>query len=175
MKIFKRILVVAVLLTVAVVASKIGDKATGWQPPPPRAIPAGATLVQGAIAPTKEKAAELGFDMLKKWTYIEGKTPIPEFIRAFDGKTVKMTGYMMPLSDIKEIKSFVLVPSLFGCCYGQPPAVNHVIVVKMAGDTKAKFFDDVIQVRGTFHSGEEKQDGYLVSLYHIDADSVVAQ
>jgi hypothetical protein len=176
MKVFKRILIVLVIFGVAVIAGKLSDWATGRQPPPPRAIPAGATLVEGAPTEAKkEKFLKLDFDVLKKWTYVEGKTPIPGFIRVFDGKTVQMTGYMMPLSDIKDIKSFILVPSLFGCCYGQPPAVNHVVVVKMAGDTRTKFYDDVIHVRGQFHCGEEKQDGYLVSLYHIDADQVVAQ
>jgi hypothetical protein len=176
MKILKRLLIVAALLGIAVVAGKLSDWAMGRKPPPPRAVPAGATLVEGAPTEVKkEKTVTLDFDVLKKWTYVEGKTPIPDFIRTFDGKNVTMTGYMMPLSDIKDIRSFVLVPSLFGCCYGQPPAVNHVVLVKMAGDTRTKFYDDVIKVRGQFHCGEEKQEGYLVSLYRIDADSVVAQ
>ena len=176
MKYLKRILVVAALFGVAAFAGKLSDWVTGRPPPTPRAVPAGATLVEGATVNAKRpKAIPLEFDVLKKWTYVEGKTPIPAFIRVFEGKTVVMTGYMMPLSDIKNIKSFVLVPSLFGCCYGQPPAVNHVVLVKMVGDTTAKFFDDTIKVRGTFHCGEEKQDGYMVSLYRIDADEVVAK
>jgi hypothetical protein len=113
---------------------------------------------------------------LKTWTYVEERhTPIPPFIQKYDGKTVEMIGYMMPLSDIKEIKTFVLVPSLFGCCYGQPPSVNHVVLVRMAGGATSKFYDDKIRVRGQFHCGEEKEDGSLISLYHIDADGVVAE
>ena len=114
----------------------------------------------------------LSFDVLKKWTYIEGKTQIPDFIRAFDGKTVDITGYMMALDTFDNIKSFILVPSLFGCCYGQPPAVNHVVMVKMAGGKRAKYFEDAIRVRGRFHCGEEKYEGELLSLYRIDADMV---
>jgi hypothetical protein len=118
----------------------------------------------------------LSFDLLKKWTYVAGKaTTIPDFIRAFDGKNVEMNGYMMLLNSAVNIRSFVLVPSLFGCCYGQPPAVNHIVLVNMADDKTAKYFEDAVRVRGRFNCGEAKQDGELLSLYWIDADVVVAK
>jgi hypothetical protein len=123
----------------------------------------------------KERPVALSFDVLKKWTYVAGKTPIPDFIRVFDGKNVEMTGYMMPLNTVKDIKSFILVPSLFGCCYGQPPAVNHIVLVNMADGKTSQYFEDAVRVRGQFHCGEEKQDGELLSLYRIDADEVVAK
>jgi len=172
----KRILIVVALFGVATVAGKLSDWTMGRPPPMPRAVAAGASLVEGATVTEKtQKAVTLDFDVLKKWTYVEGKTPIPGFISVFEGKEVVMTGYMMPLSDIKDIKSFVLVPSLWGCCYGQPPAANHIVLVKMAGGATAKFFDDQVKVRGIFHCGEERQDGFLVSLYRIDADEVAAK
>jgi hypothetical protein len=120
----------------------------------------------------EDRPIALSFDVLKKWTYVEGKTPVPDFIRAFDGKSVDMTGYMMALDTVDDIRSFILMPSLFGCCYGQPPAVNHVVLVKMAGKKRAKYFEDAVRVRGRFHCSEEKQDGELLSLYRIDADEV---
>lgn len=123
----------------------------------------------------KDRPVILSFDVLKKWTYVEGKTPIPDFIRAFDGKDVEMTGYMMPLDTYDDIRSFILMPSLFGCCFGQPPAVNHVVLVKMAGNRRAKYFDGAVRVRGRFHCGEEKKDIELLSLYRIDADEVVGK
>ena len=176
MKYLKRILIVLALFVVATVAGKISDWTMGRPPPRPPAVPSGASLVEGAPSTDKkQKALPLEFDVLKKWTYVEGKTPIPPFIRVFEGKPVMMTGYMMPLSEVKNIKSFVLVPSLWGCCYGQPPAANHIVLVNMAGDATAKFFGDQVKVRGVFHCGEERQDGYLVSLYRIDADEVVAK
>jgi len=123
----------------------------------------------------KDRPIVLSFEDLKKWTYVEGKTPIPDFIRAFDGKSVYMTGYMMPLNSVKNIRSFVFVPSLFGCCYGQPPAVNHIVLVNMTEGKTAKYFENAVRVRGQFHCGEEKLDGELLSLYRIDADNVVAK
>ena len=176
MKYLNRILIVVGLFGVAAVAGKLSDWTMGRPPPTPPAVPSGTSLVEGGTAKDKkQKALPLAFDVLKKWTYVEGKTPIPGFIRVFEGKPVVMTGYMMPLSDIKDVKSFVLVPSLWGCCYGQPPAANHIVLVKMAGGATAKFFDDQVKVRGIFHCGEERQDGFLVSLYRIDADEVAAK
>ena len=141
------------------------------------AVPAGAELTRNSSPSDGRRKGErpvmLSFELLKKWTYVEGQTPIPDFIRAFDGKNVYMTGYMMPLITVKNIRSFILAPSLFGCCYGQPPAVNHIVLVSMADGKTAKYFEDPIRVSGQFHCGEEKLDGELLSLYRIDADEVV--
>ena len=142
-------------------------------------------LAQGAVpsvaassSPSDQEDARyprLTFDTLKSWTYIEGKTPIPDFIKKLDGKNIEMIGFMMPLSEVKNITQFLLVPSLWGCCYGQPPAVNHIVVVKMPPGQTTKFFNDVIRIRGKFNVGETKQDGYLVSLYVLTVERIDGQ
>ena len=121
------------------------------------------------------KVIRLSFATLKAWVYVAGKTPIPANIKKLDGKNVEMVGYMMSLSDVKGISEFVLVPALWGCCYGQPPMVNHVVLVKMAPNKTIEYFSGEIRVRGLFSSGEVRQDGYLVSLYQIAATEVVTQ
>jgi len=178
MKKDKRILTWIVLCVLVLVLSFLSDFMPGrphkWTTLTP---PTGATATLKEPSrdggEKEDRPVALSFEILKKWTYVEGKTPIPDFIRAFDGKTVDMTGYMMPLNTVKNIRSFVFVPSLFGCCYGQPPAVNHIVLVKMADGKTAKYFEDPVRVRGRFHCGEEKEEGELLSLYRIDADEVV--
>ena len=123
--------------------------------------------------PSNGQYYKLTFDVLKHWTYVEGKTPVPAFIKVFDKQNVEMLGYMMPLNDVDNIKEFVLVPSLWGCCYGQPPAVNHIVAVKMPPGQTTKFYSNPIQVKGRFSVGETKQDGYLVSLYVLTVDKIV--
>ncbi len=115
----------------------------------------------------------LRFEVLKRWTYVEGKTEFPAFIKALDGKRIEMLGYMMPLTEIENIKEFLLVPSLWGCCYGQPPAINHIVAVKMPAGKTAKFYSGPIQVNGQFRVSETKQDGYVVSLYVLTPDKIV--
>jgi len=134
-----------------------------------------SSAASAAVDPQDSRYTRLSFDTLKSWTYIEGKTPIPDFIKKLDGKEIEMIGFMMPLSEVKNITEFILVPSLWGCCYGQPPAVNHIVVVKMPPGQTTKFANDVIRVRGHFNVGETKQDGYLVSLYVLTADKIDSQ
>ena len=147
-------------------------------------LPATYSFLQqqaGAQKPTAgpaDPAIEAGYDrltfeVLKNWTYVEGKSEFPKFIKALDGKPVEMLGYMMPLTEIDHIKEFLLVPSLWGCCYGQPPAVNHIIAVKMPAGQTAKFYSGPIRINGRFHVGETKQDGYVVSLYVLTPDKIV--
>ena len=141
----------------------------------PQAGPPGSTASSSGRGESDRSFTKLGFDTLKSWTYVEGKTPIPDFIKKLDGKDIEMTGFMMPLSEVNDITEFLLVPSLWGCCYGQPPAVNHIVVVKMPAGRLAKFYNDPIRVRGRFNVGETKQDGYLVSLYVLTAERIDGQ
>ena len=123
---------------------------------------------------TNGTPVKLSFDLLKSWTYVESKkTPIPETITKLDGKRVEMIAYMMPLTEFDNAKQFLLVPYLWGCCYGEPPAVNHMIVAQMTGGKTAKFSSDEIKVRGIFHCGEVREDGDLVGLYRIDVEEIV--
>jgi len=123
---------------------------------------------------TNAVPVKLSFDLLKSWTYVESKkTPIPETITKLDGRRVEMVAYMMPLTEIDKIKEFLLVPYLWGCCYGEPPAVNHMVVAQMTGGKTAKFSSDEIKVRGIFHCGEVREDGDLVGLYRIEVEDIV--
>lgn len=154
--------IVVLLLTIVSAQQRMIEKKNaqmgGDGPPSP-------AMMKAMVEKPKEGFERLSFDVLRSWTYVEGKTPIPPEIKALDGKNVEMLGFMMPLTEVKNIKEFLLVPSLYGCCYGQPPAPNHMVVVKMPEGKTSKFMQDVIRVRGNFKVGETRQEGYLVSLY----------
>jgi hypothetical protein len=122
--------------------------------------------------PSSGRYTTLPFDDLRNWTYIPGKTSIPESVMAFDGKPVQMAGFMMPLTQAKEVTEFLLVPYLWGCCFGAPPAPNHMVLVDMAVGKTTEFLNVPVIVRGTFHAGEIRRDGALISLYRLDADEV---
>jgi len=122
--------------------------------------------------PSDSRYTTLPFDDLRNWTYIDSKTPIPDQIMAFDGKPVQMAGFMMPLTRARDITEFLFVPYLWGCCYGAPPAPNHMVLVDMADGKSIQFLNTPVCVRGKFHAGEIRRDGALISLYRIDADEV---
>ncbi len=157
----------------------------------PRALPRGTSLLAQGISSnrmqyaslttdtgetkTRGKFTSLSFDTLGGWTYIEGKTPIPDDVKKYDKQEVEMSGFMMPLTQTEKVSEFMLIQALWGCCYGRPPAVNHVVMVKMKGGQQVKFYPEPIRVRGKFSVGETKQDGYLVSLYRLEADDIEAK
>lgn len=118
---------------------------------------------------------KLKFNLLGSWTYTEGKTPIPEKVRALDGKRVEITGFMMPINEPQRLTRFIVVQSLWGCCFGQTPAVNHVIVVTMEPGKVVNFYPDPVRVTGVFSVGETREEGYLISIYRLVGDKVTVR
>jgi hypothetical protein len=79
---------------------------------------------------------------------------------------------MIPLDQAENIAEFALVPSLFSCCFGQPPQVQHTIVVHCAKGKAVNYYPDELTVEGTLHVREKKDEGYVVSVFEVDANSV---
>jgi hypothetical protein len=97
---------------------------------------------------------------------------IPKDVTQLTGVTVRTRGYMIPLDQAENIGEFALVPSLFACCFGQPPQVQHTIVVHLPKDKAVNYFPDELQVEGTLTVQEKKDEGYIVSIFDMDATSV---
>ena len=97
---------------------------------------------------------------------------IPKDVQALTGSTVRLTGYMIPLDQADKIKQFVLVPDLFACCFGQPPQVQHSIIVSCPDGKAVSYFPDEIQVEGKLKVEEKKDDGFIVSIFEINCTSV---
>ena len=89
-----------------------------------------------------------------------------------DGKTVLMTGFMLPIDEVENIKEFLLVQSLWSCCYGQPPDINGLVRVVMQGGQKVQYQYDPIKVIGTFVIKPNYDDDYCVDIYTLKADTV---
>ena len=64
---------------------------------------------------------------------------------------------------------------VWGCCFGQAPAPNHIIVVNMQEGKTVDFYPDPVKVIGTFSVGETREEGYLVSIYQITGQKVIAK
>ncbi len=99
---------------------------------------------------------------------------IPSDVLRLDGCHFKTTGYMIPLDQAESISEFALVPSLFACCFGQPPQIQHTIVVHCPKSKAVSYFPDELIVEGTLHVKEVKDGGFIVSIYQMDASSVRA-
>jgi hypothetical protein len=190
----QKLVVILAVVLVAILGSAmtqkflLGHKITSVNP---MALPKGTSLLAQGVEPeraqyaslatdtgetqAKGKHTRLSFDTLGNWTYLEGKTPIPDDVKNYDGQEVELSGFMMPLTQAEKISEFMMIQALWNCCYGKAPAVNHVVMVKMKEGQSVKYYPQPIRVRGKFHVGETREDGYLLSLYRLDAEDIQAR
>lgn len=97
---------------------------------------------------------------------------IPEDVKALQGSRVRINGYMIPMDQAEAITQFALVPSLFACCFGQPPQLQHTIVVNCPKGKAVSYFADEIVVDGALKVEEKREDGFIISIFEIDCTSV---
>jgi hypothetical protein len=65
-------------------------------------------------------------------------------------KTLRLRGYAVPVevSDFDNIKEFILVPTLFGCCQGPPPDTNQIIEVTLSKPVGFDKLSDAVYLAG---------------------------
>ena len=97
---------------------------------------------------------------------------IPEDVKKLNGARIRVRGFMIPLDQADNISHFSLVPSLFACCFGQPPQIQHQIVVHTPKGKAVGYYPDEIVCEGTLKVEEKKDDGYIVSVFEMDVSSV---
>jgi hypothetical protein len=126
-------------------------------------------------APKSGEVLEMAIKELGNFEYNqETGGNIPADVKALTGSTIRLRGYMIPMDQAENITQFALVPSLFACCFGQPPQIQHTIVVNCPKGKAVTYFPDEILVEGKLTVQEKKDDGYVVSLFEIEAGSVKA-
>ncbi len=126
-------------------------------------------------APQPGQVLQLPIKELGNFDYdAENGGNIPKDVTSLEGITFRTNGYMIPLDQAESISEFALVPSLFACCYGQPPQIQHTIVVHCPKGKALNYFPDELVVEGTLHVKEQKDGGFIVSIFQMDADSVKA-
>ena len=124
-------------------------------------------------APKPGGVTDLAIKELGNFDYdIEKGGNIPADIKALNGTRFRTRGYMIPLDQAESITEFALVPSLFACCFGQPPQIQHTLVVHCPKGKAVSYFPDEISVEGTLKVQEKKDDGYIISIFEIDVLSV---
>ena len=98
---------------------------------------------------------------------------IPAEVRALSEKTVKLSGFMLPMKfEGKLTTDFLLLRNQSLCCYGVPPKITEWVNVRMAGKGVRAVLDQSVMVCGTFHVGEVRENGDLVGIYRLDGESL---
>ena len=93
-------------------------------------------------------------------------------MKKLSGSRIRVQGFMIPLDQADNISHFALVPSLFACCFGQPPQIQHQIVVHTPKGKAVSYFPDEIVCEGALKVEEKKDDGYIVSVFEMEVSSV---
>jgi|JRYL01.1.fsa_nt_gb hypothetical protein len=114
----------------------------------------------------------LPFDELTSWPYEDGLKGMPKRIKDLSGKKVLMTGFMLPIDEVQNIKEFLLVQSLWACCYGQPPDIHGIIRVVMPKGKTTDYFFDPLKIIGTFKVEATVMDGYCVDIFQLHVESI---
>lgn len=114
----------------------------------------------------------LPFDELTSWPYEDGLKGMPKRIKDLSGKKVLMTGFMLPIDEVQNIKEFLLVQSLWSCCYGSPPDIHGIVRVVMPKGKTTDYYFDPLKITGTFRIEATMMDGYCVDIYQLHVDTL---
>lgn len=145
------------------------------------AIPEGSTdydpsTLQPRTPIAAPKEGEIpGFGILNfaNFTFDPEKSKdIPKDIKAWDGKKIRLRGFIIPFTQAQSITDFALVPTLGSCCFGQPPGVQHVIVSRVANGGKLTFMPDEVWCEGTIKVDLKREDGYTFQVFKFEVTSV---
>jgi len=125
------------------------------------------------VAPTGGQPYVITMKELRNFEYDPDKGGnIPEDVKKLTGTKIRVQVFMIPLDQADNISHFSLVPSLFACCFGQPPQIQHTIVVQCPAGKAVSYYPDEIAVEGTLGVKEKREDGYIVSVFEMTASSV---
>jgi hypothetical protein len=123
-------------------------------------------------APPPGEVLEISIKELGNFDYDPEKGGIPDDVKKLSGSTVRLAGFMIPSDQADKITKFNLVPSLFSCCFGQPPQVQHTIVITCPKGKTVTYTPDQVTVEGVLEVDEKKDDGYVVSLFRVELNSL---
>ncbi|HEU4580146.1 MAG TPA: DUF3299 domain-containing protein [Polyangiaceae bacterium] len=122
-----------------------------------------------------EGYTKLDWKHMGGFRYVEGG-PLPADISALDGSNVGVAGFILTLGETERMHEFILLESLWGCCFGAVPELNQTIVVRLAPDHAFDYTAAPVLITGKLEVGEEKQGGFVASLYRIvDASATPLQ
>ncbi len=115
---------------------------------------------------------DMAIKELANFLYDPAVGGVPADVLAYDGHVVRLRGFMLPLTQADTITRFALVPSLFSCCFGQPPGVEHTIGVTCQEGKAVQLVPDEVVVQGVLHVKEQREEGFTYSIFEMTATSV---
>ena len=117
---------------------------------------------------TKADPIPIDVDLLGAWEFrYDLDDPFPPFLHQFNGKVVKITGFMLPDIEFEEISQFHLVRSLWGCCFGAPPRVNEMVRAEVPAALRMDYTYNTLELIGTLEVVFAMEDGLIEDPYRL--------
>lgn len=127
-------------------------------------------LLLGLLACLGNDPIAVGFGKLAGFDYTEGMT-LPTEVTALDEKVVTMRGFMRrEVPGSGPMNAFLLVNDACGCT--GTPKMNEIVFCTLPDGVTTDEKTGLVTVTGKLYVGEEKEEGVVVMLYQMDADSV---
>lgn len=96
----------------------------------------------------------------------------PAVVTEFEGKRVRIGGYVVPLDfDATSVKEFLLVPFVGACIHVPPPPANQIVYIKVDKGFELREMFDPVYVTGMMQT-EVTFTGLAEAGYVIAAESV---
>ncbi len=100
---------------------------------------------------------------------------IPERIRGMSRQKVAVTGFMLPVQLKGNLATeFLILANRSACCYGIAPDINQWIIARAKNGGVQPLMDVPVTALGTFHVGEQRENGELAGIYELDCDKIIA-
>ena len=114
----------------------------------------------------------LRFEQLADWSYVDGLEGMPSEVAALSGESVAMIGFMLPIDEVEQMRRFLLVESLWSCCYGTPPNINGIIRCSMPAHRPVDYQFEPVKLVGKFTVSPTIENGFCVDIYQLDVQSL---
>lgn len=151
----------------------------------------GAPAVDAAKTSAEPKVEngylKLGFEHLASYTFTPpsfdpaanpnvkpptGEEQIPAGVKAWNGKKVVITGYMVPVKMEKGlVTELLLMRNTMACCFGTVPNMNEWVIVKMKKGVQP-MMDVPVAFYGELKVGALFENGYMTGLYELDGEKM---
>jgi hypothetical protein len=116
-----------------------------------------------------EEPKKTSFAVLSGFTWSIGVT-LPKEVQLLDDVTVDISGFMMrEIPGSGPVNTFLLINDACGC--NGTPKMNEIVFCALAEGVTMDVKPGIVHVIGKLFVGEQKEDGEVIALYSMDADS----
>lgn len=153
--------------------AKLAPRPAATQPVKPTTAPTTAPARTLHAAPQPGETREMTLHELGNFEFSEDDdAKIPEDVEKLTGLKVKIPGQMVPIDQSGKIQNFMLVNDLMSCCYGTTPKLQNIALVHLPAGKWIAPSSERLVIEGTLKVAVKKEDGFVVTLFEIQATSI---